>query len=79
MGEPTLDHQLYHVNPLTPTSDQDRISPDKINTISTRWVMRIRKNINLGIISWSNTKFSELSLLELYGWQWGEWEIWSES
>ena len=36
MGEPTLDHQLYHVNPLTPTSDQDRISPDKINTISTR-------------------------------------------
>ena len=62
MGEPTLDHQLYHVNPLTPTSDQDRISPDKINTISTRWVMGIRKNINLGIISWSNTKFSELAL-----------------
>ena len=62
MGEPTLDHQLYHVNPLTPTSDQDRISPDKINTISTWWVMGIRKNINLGIISWSNTKFSELTL-----------------
>ena len=62
MGEPTLDHQLYHVNPLTPTSDQDRISPDKINTISTWCVMGIGKNINLGIISWSNTKFSELTL-----------------
>ena len=24
--------------------------------------MRIKKNINLGIISWSNTKFSELTL-----------------
>ena len=26
-----------------------------------------KKNINLGIISWSNTKFSELILQELYG------------
>ena len=41
--------------------------------------MRIEKNINLGIISWSNTKFSELTSWELYGWQWGEWQIWSES
>ena len=32
-------------------SDQDRISPYNINTISTRQVMRIKKNINLGIIS----------------------------
>ena len=39
------------VNPLTPMSDQDRISPYNINTISTRQVMRIKKNINLGIIS----------------------------
>ena len=29
--------------------------------------MRIEKNINLGIISWSNAKFSELTLWELYG------------
>ena len=50
-------------------SDQDRISPYNINTISTKEVMRIKKNINLGIISWSNTKFSELTLYELYGWQ----------
>ena len=38
-------------NPLTPMSDQNRISPYDINTISTRQVMRIKKNINLGIIS----------------------------
>ena len=49
-------------NPLTPMSDQDRISPYNINTISTRLVMRIEKNINLVIISWSNIKFSELTL-----------------
>ena len=30
--------------------------------------MRIKKNINLEIISWSNNKFSELTLWELYGW-----------
>ena len=42
-------------------SDQERISPYNINTISTRKVMGIKKNINLGIISRSNTKFSELT------------------
>ena len=41
--------------------------------------MRIKKNINLGIVSWSNTKFSELTLWELCGWQWGELQIWSGS
>ena len=46
--------------PFTPTSDQDRISPYNIYTISSRQVMRIEKNVNYGIISWSNTKFSEL-------------------
>ena len=39
------------VNPLTPMSDQDRISPYNINTMSTRQAMRIQKNINLGMIS----------------------------
>ena len=48
-------------NPFTPTSDQDRISPYSVNTISSRQVMRIEKNINHGTISWSNTKFSELT------------------
>ena len=41
--------------------------------------MRIKKNVNLGIISWSNIKFSELTLWKLYGWQWGELKIWSGS
>ena len=39
------------VNPLTPTSDQDRTSPYNINTVSCRKVMRINTNINQGIIS----------------------------
>ena len=39
------------LNPFTPTSDQDRISPYNINTISSRQVMRIEENINHGIIS----------------------------
>ena len=36
---------------LTPMSDQDRISPYNINTISSRQVMRIKKSISEGIIS----------------------------
>ena len=60
-------------------SDQDRISPYNIYTISTRQVMRRKTNINVGIISWSNTKFSELTLKELYSWQWGKLQIWSGS
>ena len=50
------------VNPLTAMSDQDRISRYNINTISGRQVMRIKKNITLGIISWSNTELSKLTL-----------------
>ena len=33
-------------NPLTPISDQERISPYNIKTISSRQVMRIKKNIS---------------------------------
>ena len=36
-------------NPLIPVSDQDRISPYNINTISNRQMMRIKKIINDGI------------------------------
>ena len=36
---------------LTPMSDQDRVSPYNINTLSTRQVLRKKKKINLGIIS----------------------------
>ena len=34
------------LKPLTPMGDQDRISPYNINTISSRQVMRIKKNIS---------------------------------
>ena len=53
------------VNLLTPMSDQDRISPYKINTNINHISDENKENINLGIISWSNTEFSELTLLEL--------------
>ena len=56
-----FNSKLIFLDPFTPTSDQDRISLYNINTISSRQVMRIEKNINYGIISWSNTKFSELT------------------
>ena len=46
-------------------SDQDRISPYNINTKSTRWVMRINKKINLGIIIWSNTKFLGTNIIRI--------------
>ena len=48
---------LYFLKPLTPRSDQDRISPYNINQISDE----NKENINLGIISWSETQFSELT------------------
>ena len=52
--------------------DQNRISPYNVNTMFRRQVMRIKKNINLEIISWSNTKFLETTSQELYDRQWGE-------
>ena len=35
-----------YLNILTPMSDQDRISPYNINTVSSRQVMRINKKVN---------------------------------
>ena len=43
-------------------SDQDRISPYNVNTMSSMQVMRIKKNINYVIISLSYTKFSKLTI-----------------
>ena len=42
--------KLRVLNPLTSVSDQERISPYNINTLPIRLVMRLKKNINLGII-----------------------------
>ena len=53
-------------------SDQDVISSNNINTISCKQVMWMNKNINEGITSWSNTKFSKLTSVELYGRHLGE-------
>ena len=36
----------FNINPLGPTSYQDRISPYTIGMIPSRQVMRIKKNIN---------------------------------
>ena len=38
--------QVGGFNPLPPISDQERISPYNINTISSIVVMRITQNIN---------------------------------
>ena len=48
-GSRTIKKVPCDINPLTPVSDQDRISPYYIYTISHRQVMRIKKNINYGI------------------------------
>ena len=43
-------HKAIHIrnplNPVTPMSDQDSISPYNTNIISSRQVTRIKKNIN---------------------------------
>ena len=54
-------HEIPHFNPLTPISDQDRIPPYNIKTISSRQVIRMKKNISWGIIGWSNTRSSKLT------------------
>ena len=41
-------HNQVLRNPLTPMSDQDRISPYNIHTISSKQVMRIKKIYELG-------------------------------
>ena len=40
------DPRIDKFNPLILMTDQDRISPYNISTISSRQVMRIKKNIN---------------------------------
>ena len=50
-----LPNSQFKIHPL---SCQDRISPYTISTISSRQVMRIKRNINKEIIGGSNSKFS---------------------
>ena len=44
-----MTHNLV-LNPFTHMGNQDRISPYNINTILSRQVMRIKKNINMSLI-----------------------------
>ena len=56
---------IIQLDPLTPMSDQDRISPYNIK--QTNDEKKGKKN--KGTISRSNTKFSKLTSQELYGGQ----------
>ena len=47
------------------TGDQDRISPYNINAILSIELMRGKRNINKGILSSSNTKFSKLTTVRI--------------
>ena len=47
----TFEDPIEMLIQVTLLSDQDRISPYNINTISSRQVTRIKKNINKVIIS----------------------------
>ena len=49
------------VEGLIAKGDQDRISPYNINAILSIELMRGKRNINKGIISSSNKKFSKLT------------------
>ena len=51
----TLFHadKIFPVKPLVPLRDQDPIFSHNINITGSSQVMRIKKNINWGIISWS--------------------------
>ena len=52
-------------------SDQERISPHNINTISGRQLIKVnmgvKENINYGIMSWSKSKFCRITSEELSG------------
>ena len=47
-------------------------SPYNFNTLSSRQVIRIKKIIHYGILSWYNTKLSVTVNKEMYGHQLGE-------
>ena len=57
---------LLFFNTLTLMVYQYRISPYIDNTISSRQVMGIKKNINEEIVFLSHTKFSKLTTQKLY-------------
>ena len=54
-------HIIIELNPFTHISDQERISPYNVYTLTSRQVMRIKKNAIRGlVVNLTNTKFSRL-------------------
>ena len=51
LKDPLIQNHHYQLNPLTPISDQDRISLYIIYKVTSRQVMRIEKNINFGLLA----------------------------
>ena len=52
LKDPLIQNHHYQLSPLTPISDQDRISLYIIYTVTSRQVMRIEKNnINFGLLA----------------------------
>ena len=60
------------LNPSTPMSDQDWISPYYFKPTSSRQLIRINKNINEKLSVDPIKKFSKITAKELYSRQWGE-------
>ena len=63
------DYPYIHknLNPLPPVNDQVRISPYKNQYNVKQMSGENKEKYQLKITSWSNTKFSKLTLSELYG------------
>ena len=53
---------VMQINPLSPNSDQQQVSPNDIHTLAREKVMRINKMITKEKILWSFIKFSQLIL-----------------
>ena len=52
---------------FTPMSDHDRISPNNINTVSSRQVMRIKKKLTRGLYNLIQYQIPQVTSQELYG------------
>ena len=66
----------FDINPLSPNSDQNRISPHNITDWSNIQVVRMNEMITNNEISWCLNKFSQVVSYETCGQQWGEYACW---
>ena len=63
-----IQSSVPFLNPLTPMSDQDRISPYNINTESSRQVRRIKKKTQLGNYGLIQYQILQIKILSI-SWQ----------